>query len=1173
VFSDNRFAETLNNLYNLDLNILMLDYDKRVGFGKYKTIDIWWRDVSNQGNLALTISKLIVLSPQWQNAEIRLMIVNSKNDLRDSILSRAEKLLDNLRINAKVRVINNEIERKSLYDLMLTESTTSDLVIFGIPQIIKGKEAEFVEMTNQLLHKIGTVLLIRASSTFKKLSLGVEWEKTKPNAEKEKPELAEPTLKESLKLPAKPDLADEYRRHFETFEKIIHDFHKDYVAPAINLQINRTQTIETIVNNIFKAFERNKLTTLDEQKQIRLVSTLKTNLLIRSINTLKEVKETILQEQKDQLTNGLAYFSKRITNTLTLLPAKYTITLYNSDLQDDVTDPVNTSSFKKLKRKFNSKARLSKGIPYNLKLRKLFGAYLPQELFTGLHSSLEELGILYITYILDLQKLINTFSKSFDLVEIDAKNKFTKQKIENLQKEIGSILNELREKDRRTIQIISEKLLESQIRAFEKITELSEKVPANSFIRSTDTKKIYRKQQQIGEAPDQIMDKLQLLYNATIIDQQLLLLKYRLYRIIMQAISDFRKNIEENIFTQLSSAQCYIKEYVNSLSKPGKKEFSIPREINELPNLQKIKMQIDKISDTSYRNIKSIVNRLPENTELLSVDSLNDLTSLLFEEVDSVKISTYQLVDYYVQNNLLEHFVNLSGTLPEEINKSVTQIKDATRRISFGEGREDQIAEDSETIFDQETFSVFAREQLKIIESNLEAIKTTLQQAEDTLLTQYRNTTEGLSIYHLLKNPDKYRRYVSKTEGKMKNSRADRFYGQINSKLQHIRASIWYKQSEALIFARKISEEKETGLSVIDSLLNIREQVSPDPSVLKKLPFYYEQLFLRKFNYQPEFWFGRKTQLNEIEKTIKRFDSGHAGAILLSGERNSGKTFMANYIASNHFNKNRVYYINTHPAGSCKKEDFIQTLQETSGVTGEPEQIFADLPDRSLFIIDNLELWWEKSNQGTEVIRLIGDIISRYSNRFLFIVTVNSLSFRVINQMQPLEQFFLNIIELPPVNAQELQRIIMFRHNSSGFNLRYASKPNQTLHNTDIAKLFSRHFNFSKGNVGDALLSWITNITNFGDNTILVKSPQSPDLTALENLPPAIRIYLSQFIIHKRMNIEKIQRITLDTRNEVDSNIAFLKRSGLITETAGPVYELNKYLHPFIRNKLFEKNK
>jgi len=202
-----RFAQTLNTLYNLDLNVLLLDYDKEAGFGSYSQIDIWWKDISNHGNLALSLTKLIIFSGLWQNASVRLLIVNSKNELSDQIFRRAEHLLDGMRINATIRVINNEIENWPLYDIMLRESQSTDLTIVGIPEIIKDKEIEYVKTTNKLLHKIGTVLLIKASSTFKDISLGVDSERFKYLISKSATGSMEDFKLPPVEYPAKEELA------------------------------------------------------------------------------------------------------------------------------------------------------------------------------------------------------------------------------------------------------------------------------------------------------------------------------------------------------------------------------------------------------------------------------------------------------------------------------------------------------------------------------------------------------------------------------------------------------------------------------------------------------------------------------------------------------------------------------------------------------------------------------------------------------------------------------------------------------------------------------------------------------------------------------------------------------------------------------------------------------
>jgi len=247
-----------------------------------------------------------------------------------------------------------------------------------------------------------------------------------------------------------------------------------------------------------------------------------------------------------------------------------------------------------------------------------------------------------------------------------------------------------------------------------------------------------------------------------------MLIKYRLFKITIQASAEIKRNIEENLNKKLISIQHYIEDYIKHLSKADKTEFQLPPDGLDLPELKDLKLQIEKIADNAYQNIKAIVNRLPENTELLSVDSLNDITNNVFEEVDSVKISTFQLVDFYVQNNLLEPMVNLANSLPVDLYEAIIKIKDAVRRIGFGEGREDQLADETEALYDIESFSLFAREQLNIINANSQAIHSNVEKAEEKLLGQYEKTAEGLSIYHLLKTPDRYKMSGEQSGGILK---------------------------------------------------------------------------------------------------------------------------------------------------------------------------------------------------------------------------------------------------------------------------------------------------------------------------------------------------------------------------------------------------------------------
>jgi amino acid transporter len=167
-----RFVNTIKYLIDLDLNILMLNYDKKRGFGDCKLVDIWWRGGGNNGNLALSLIKFILLSNDWRDATVRLIIVNPVINERKYLYRNAKRLLDYLRLEAEVKIININIKQKSIYEIIQAESYNSDLTIMGIPEIEKDKENKFVERINNLCKNVGTVIFIKSSSYFKEQNIG-----------------------------------------------------------------------------------------------------------------------------------------------------------------------------------------------------------------------------------------------------------------------------------------------------------------------------------------------------------------------------------------------------------------------------------------------------------------------------------------------------------------------------------------------------------------------------------------------------------------------------------------------------------------------------------------------------------------------------------------------------------------------------------------------------------------------------------------------------------------------------------------------------------------------------------------------------------------------------------------------------------------------------------------
>lgn len=166
------FAKLLKYFSDLDLNIVLLDYDVVRKFGTYSQIDIWWRGGSNNGNLVLSLIKFIRLSYEWRNVVVRLMIINNDASQEKQIIKDAQAVLDNMRIKATIRIIDNS-EKLPVNQVIKYESRFADLIFLGLADVQEGNEKEFVERADFLYKDLGTIALVKASSFFRELHIGV----------------------------------------------------------------------------------------------------------------------------------------------------------------------------------------------------------------------------------------------------------------------------------------------------------------------------------------------------------------------------------------------------------------------------------------------------------------------------------------------------------------------------------------------------------------------------------------------------------------------------------------------------------------------------------------------------------------------------------------------------------------------------------------------------------------------------------------------------------------------------------------------------------------------------------------------------------------------------------------------------------------------------------------
>ena len=118
--------------------------------------------------MMLNIARFIIASPKWNDTNIRVLFVNNNNVDVSIIEAKISKLVEDLRVNVDIKIINNAVEQKTFYSIIEEESKTTDLTIIGIPDYNIEKQAEFVLTLFTLLSLIAST---KNNPEFKTLAL------------------------------------------------------------------------------------------------------------------------------------------------------------------------------------------------------------------------------------------------------------------------------------------------------------------------------------------------------------------------------------------------------------------------------------------------------------------------------------------------------------------------------------------------------------------------------------------------------------------------------------------------------------------------------------------------------------------------------------------------------------------------------------------------------------------------------------------------------------------------------------------------------------------------------------------------------------------------------------------------------------------------------------------
>lgn len=1153
------FAKLVKTFIDSDFNLVFTKVNAQRGFGDRKRIDVWWRGTGNNGKFTLTLIRFLQLSEEWKGVRLRILIAHDGQASADTIYRNVSNVLREWRLEANIKIINNANEHRSSAEMIRAESGETDMVILGMPP--PGDGQDFVAKTELLLNEVGTVLLVKASNYFDDLHLGMA-----PAPSQDESIVPLDSSVTEKPLPEIEFPGDEIRRETailleKDLRTLLDDFYKSHFEPIEAGYREWLEEIRTIFIKNIEALQR-----IDDQpnslRNQRLAAKLQNDFLFHARQLVTDFQEVGAARQSKALQDSVHWLNSTSRAFAASLREELIVFFDPDELNPETGDTGYVRRFKFRKR---LAAKLFRRTASDtVRLRQLVTLHLKAQAMPLWANWFRSFAVKSGKFISDTSHLLERLNGIFDLIKKTTTQDRFDATLPSREKESGlKRLDEADDKLQNHFATLLWDLHQTRIQLTQNLIDSLLRLDQPKAVKKLkkDSKRAREAPEVVSELPELWNSRQHLSVNFMLLDLHLLSFEKRFESIEQKLKIQLSRTIDSNVLKNLTNLSQELAAAPEKFRKTGSVKFK--------PLTDFKRSSYDGIIDGFFEEIREIILELPDAIEILSEPPADPPTPADFEELDTLSISVRRLVEYLIEADFIEPLQKDAAKLPTILQETFAATDDVVRLISFSASHSENQEQAADPFF-VDTLTTLVRESQDRVKAEILKVEEMRKNLVELIDRLFQEVAGKLRPYAMKRYAENLKRYVRKQESKKVFSRLEQQGLQIREKARTILTRLWYRKSESVLTARRLGLEAGVESTPVETLLNFVDDVSPDPGVFRTLPFYYKQLFLGKQTVGREFWIGRKRELERADVAVTRYQRGYLGGLMVVGEPDSGKTHLCRTIAARYFDRHKTFFVRPPDGGSIDDTLFSSALAKAFDLTGSHVDMFEQLPRKSVVILDDLEQWWERSENGMKIVETVLDLIDRYSQKCFFVVNTNSFAFSFINTVRPIDKFFLDVVDCGPFNAEEIQQAVLRRHRSSGLKFELHGHGEDSLSEWKLARQFTRFFDYSGGNIGIVLRSWLACVSDFQQNTVTITDPKTGVGAGLRKIDADWAVQLVQFALHKQLTPMRLSRINREPEDKVMTDIISLKRAGLISEDLNRVLQMNSYARPHLIQQLKE---
>lgn len=1161
-----KFASLLRDFRKQDLNSVFLSYDKEAGFGGFRTIDVWWSGKGRNLSLAITLLRFMTSSKEWRSATIRILTISNQSAHTESLYSLVNQVLDNQRMRAKVKVINNGVEQIPEDEIIHAESRNTDLCLLELPEMGKTDPGKFVERYNKLTDVLKSCLIISASTFFDEIAIK-QHVQVQPGQKSEAIDKPAPGILMRLNSSSREIIANEVYNIGKSAESAIQRYYEAGLEPMLEKQVESFSELGFLagkmMDNLSRSMEIRK-----PAEQSRDLLRLLNDFSFHSQKHVQGYKDQLVAFQRDSLERASAILLADMKLYLEEVPVKLWIKRSKSEFRLNREDRLGARVYKL--RKMLVAGMTGKPVSHRINLLPAARYYVYHRRLEMMTELMNAVALQTFRQVAEVRKILTSVHESIEKARLGTKDGAKLAEAIRLERErIKAKTDVLGDESRQFYYQSGRRMYEGLLEDLDRLTSHLESTRAN--LLSKNFLPYFKMEEKLTgnilAFPAAWEKSLGLFINKALLDFSVLSLQSRIGSKIRKYHQEFAASVESSLLKELRTYRELLQDDKLAGREKGRRFEKLEHAHLALP-------AVNEHFEDLFDEIRDLLKDLPEKLEIGGNEFAENLGEKGYEEAEPVAVNFRKALSLYVGSEFIDPANRKTLEAEQQFQKNIITIRDLVRLMNFSLTAEEGIDDVASQEEKEAQLLALVRNFSMKIEAEETRVKQTVEGLEKSFNTFLNAAFEPLSSATIGKTSMELKKRRREKDGLRVIEDMKQSVQRLQDLVQQQFVNLLYRKSEGLIWFRHFEKPAVPGRISNKDTLAFMEAITPSPAVMKDLPFYYCTLFSGQAGIGDDFWVGMKTQIREADEAIHRFRSGLPGALIMTGARSSGKSSLSKMMARKYFTTENIHQVRAPQGCTADPELFtVKLLEALNAHNTSVEDVFRALPAGKTVIIQDLALWWERRPGGNAVIEMIKGLIDRYGHKCLFIITVNSHALQLIEHWSQLKSYALATISCEPFDARELKEMILLRHHAGGMRMNYHKKVEEKMTAWDHARLFSRFFDHSFGNPGTAIMLWLANIRKVSGNTIYMDPPELPPTEVFDKLSREQWFYILQFVIHRRFSVETLARNIEQPREQVYSGIRELMRAGILIEKFQDIYAIRPGLDLYLTDKLKTLNR